>query len=64
MCVVPVPVPVMLIAVPEFAFDAFVANLIVFSSTLIVKYTVSFVSPVIFPPPPLEYVTLYPVKNL
>ena len=28
-CDVPVPVPVILIAVPEFAFDALVANLIV-----------------------------------
>ena len=33
-------------------------------STLITKYTVPFVSPVIFPPPPFEYVTLEPVKNL
>ena len=28
-CDIPVPVPVILIAVPEFAFDAFVANFIV-----------------------------------
>ena len=63
-CAVPVPVPVILIAVPEFAFDALVANLIVLWSTLITKYTVPVASPVMFPPPPFVYVTLDPVKNL
>ena len=59
-CEDPEPTDDKLIATLLAALDAFVANLNVEAVSKITKYAVPVVSPPIFPPPPLVYVTLCP----